>query len=1809
MVTSNSSINIRVRETGGKEATATIENLGRTTNRMAQESASAGRKFAALSAGMGGLVGAYAGAAATIFSLQQAFQVLQSSAAQQTLIEGSRALASQIGQDSRSILTSIKDITKGQLSLAEAAQTTNQALAAGFGEEEISRLITVATKASRALGRDLTEAVQRITRGVIKLEPELLDELAIFTRINPALDAYARENNKSAQTLTQTEKRQAFLNATLKEGEKRFRAIDIATETTQSKLARLAATMTNLGQQIGEALGTVLSPLADFLTGGSKGGNAIAAGLLLLMLILNKGIHLAQGGVQTLQGKVEGLLDKIRDGSVFTKKWQGELARLQNTLSSAGVNKNAISNKGIVNYVEGIRDGTLKLSQFVKAHAGIEAELKKIEARKKPLEGLVNVWKTNTDEAKKFENTVNRLTASSSKFFALYKGEIKKIDTDALQGLGSVIPKEGLSQQGVGVKELLKTGTAQITGKILLDIKQMTTQLEVQQATEQKILSKLGQRGKLTADLAKAETRLEKARDAGNLTEIKRLNQKVALLNEQIELSDKLNGSTRQRASVLEQINKLVGKQTADVQRSLQNAAKAVSQIDLTGARGGDTLKNVASNLVSSKTQNVTKQMALDFQKAMKTVLDDFDSQYQKKLQLAGPTPTPEALAELKKLRAEYDALKKIATETGTAVENTGIKTARSTKIFASFGTAISFIGRGLGLLLNSVFYVFGALAALQLVIEGINAVFGTQIDVLGYVVEKFKEYREAAARAKAASAASFSGENLDNYQTKLKLLGLNQEEINKKIEETGQKIRKTYNENLKQINIQAQVGTRGAEGRRLAALDQAQRQAVARQITVNQILREEEKIRKEILELQIEGADQGDITSKLIDLEAAKATKRQLEELNYELERLTFAADVAKETGFDAAIINELAKDESKLKKTFEGFGIQLGESFIEGIAGVDGSLTKVGGLAFKGVITSGVADANYEAFLKRAREGVVSSEEIAQFGIAFANSSKVAADNIQKWQEQIKGYNEQLKVGSRVNADRLASEIQILEAAQKQERIAIERNSQRQTEIEDLKKYVVLQERLIKGIEDTFGSEIKIASNFDTLGLVNVTSGKKALDAAEARVNQLEGLKKALVEGREAQSALEADELQALKPEEAAKLQLAIEAGAKASVALAGAFFQAEQAVRSMSIEQKRNLEISYANLEVAKAQAAITKAQAAFEAQNVRLSIAGEKRQKVIAIKEEELNLTQAIGELEKARSEFLDKQLDSQKKLLEFQREYNDAVEELARVQQENFANQVKARLERELAALEAFPDLFGEYAIGDKQLEIARAEYEFTIQALEEERKNIDRRYEILIQEAELEKTRAANKVTDIQSQQKIFESTAAAQREIARLRQQDELTKLNEEKIRIQGQQGLLGLQAELIERQYDLEILRIEHDKQQQEIRIALLRREVEAFQGFVLGNKEFIEDLEQFYRQGVKFDIPAGSALENLFDNEALAKDFGLLDTMIKQTYANTIAAANEGVEAARQANRIQSGSLEEQKRALADYTKSLQRQFELQQQIADAQDEATRTRLRSELKAAEIESQIATGKLDTLYVQREAEIAANEGRIQEAEDRYQAEKDSYERIFATFRKIGNDLMGGLRENFADFITDLTTDVADGTKSIKDAFNDMLTEILQGIQRSVTQRMIVDPILNVIGQGLSTILTPTGPTAGSELGPLNTLSGLLGHAAIGGLVPQRFASGGYSGGRDRIPALLEPGEFVIRKPMVDRIGIDNLNRMNAHGATGAPQVNIVNQGTAQEPAQQPQVKFDGEKYVVDIVLRDLNNNGPIRRGLRGQR
>lgn len=301
-------INTKFTSSGAAQVTSEAENITRSQTRLGQASAGAGRNFAAQSKGLGGLVGAYAGAAATVFALQAAFTALNNAAKAENMIKGTNALAAEVASSGPQILAHIKAITNGQVSMAEAAQNANIALSAGFSTNQIDKLTEAAYKTSKALGRDLTDSMTRLVRGTAKLEPELLDELGIFVRLDTATRKYAAAHNTTASSLTEFQRRQAFLNATLAEADRKFSSIDTTAPSAQQSLERLMATIVDLSNSLGSFIGSYLAPLADFFANDL--GNSLVLFGAVLLTVFSKAKAIAIGFTTESMTALSAWVDK-----------------------------------------------------------------------------------------------------------------------------------------------------------------------------------------------------------------------------------------------------------------------------------------------------------------------------------------------------------------------------------------------------------------------------------------------------------------------------------------------------------------------------------------------------------------------------------------------------------------------------------------------------------------------------------------------------------------------------------------------------------------------------------------------------------------------------------------------------------------------------------------------------------------------------------------------------------------------------------------------------------------------------------------------------------------------------------------------------------------------------------------------------------------------------------------------------------------------------------------------------------------------------------------------------------------------------------------------------------------------------------------------------------------------------------------------------------------------------------------------------------------------------------------------------------
>ena len=249
---------------GLDRASKSSDHYSKRNKGVAQAGMNSTKAFSKMTTGIeGGLVPAYATLAAHVFAVTAAFGVLSRSAAVKQLNEGLLFTGRAAGQNLPLVAEGLKEITENAVSTADALRAVALGTSAGFSEGQMEGLARVAKGASLALGRDMTDALDRLTRGAAKLEPEILDELGIMVRLDDATEKFAASIGKTAGDLSQFERRMAFTNAIIEQGEKKFGALSAAVES--NPFNQLASTFDNVIKSVTGFVNTVAGPIAGYL--------------------------------------------------------------------------------------------------------------------------------------------------------------------------------------------------------------------------------------------------------------------------------------------------------------------------------------------------------------------------------------------------------------------------------------------------------------------------------------------------------------------------------------------------------------------------------------------------------------------------------------------------------------------------------------------------------------------------------------------------------------------------------------------------------------------------------------------------------------------------------------------------------------------------------------------------------------------------------------------------------------------------------------------------------------------------------------------------------------------------------------------------------------------------------------------------------------------------------------------------------------------------------------------------------------------------------------------------------------------------------------------------------------------------------------------------------------------------------------------------------------------------------------------------------------------------------------------------------
>ena len=302
----------------GKSAQTADRNL----KGAAQTSANGTKNFSKMAQGMGGLVGAYATFAASVFALSAAFNFFKNASDVSVLEQSQVQFAQNSGIAMDSLTNKLRAASKGMLDFKSAAAASAMGLAKGFSSAQMDAMAEGALKVSNVLGRNFTDSFDRLTRGVSKAEPELLDELGITLKLENAKRKYADSLGISADALSSADASQAVYLETMEQLNK----VVGEQEGMANPFTQLGATFSDLAKTVAEFLLPPFEALARFMN-----DNAAVAALFFgaIGLGIAKNMPFVGEMGTAITGFFAGQDEKADKASAAFKRYKEELKQLE----------------------------------------------------------------------------------------------------------------------------------------------------------------------------------------------------------------------------------------------------------------------------------------------------------------------------------------------------------------------------------------------------------------------------------------------------------------------------------------------------------------------------------------------------------------------------------------------------------------------------------------------------------------------------------------------------------------------------------------------------------------------------------------------------------------------------------------------------------------------------------------------------------------------------------------------------------------------------------------------------------------------------------------------------------------------------------------------------------------------------------------------------------------------------------------------------------------------------------------------------------------------------------------------------------------------------------------------------------------------------------------------------------------------------------------------------------------------------------------------------------------------------------------
>ena len=161
-------------------------------------------------------------------------------------------------------ITKLEQATNNTMSQFDLFQQANNAMVLGVSKnsDEMAEMFDIAQRLGRALGRDTASSVESLITGIGRQSRLMLDNIGIIVKADEAYKSYADSLGISVDELTDADKKQAFLTATMESARAKIESLGDEVLTNQDAYDKLTASASNLSTELGNTLQPVLASLS-----------------------------------------------------------------------------------------------------------------------------------------------------------------------------------------------------------------------------------------------------------------------------------------------------------------------------------------------------------------------------------------------------------------------------------------------------------------------------------------------------------------------------------------------------------------------------------------------------------------------------------------------------------------------------------------------------------------------------------------------------------------------------------------------------------------------------------------------------------------------------------------------------------------------------------------------------------------------------------------------------------------------------------------------------------------------------------------------------------------------------------------------------------------------------------------------------------------------------------------------------------------------------------------------------------------------------------------------------------------------------------------------------------------------------------------------------------------------------------------------------------------------------------------------------------------------------------------------------------